>query len=75
MESDNLNILGVEILTIHNLKIPSSKLGGGDSQIEITTAFWILIELLLDIVHLDGGIEVVVGDQVVRHQDQNSSGN
>ena len=74
MQSDNLNMLGVEILSIHNLKIPSSKLGGGDPQIERTKAFWILIELLLDIVHLGGGLEVVVADQAVRHQDENSSG-
>ena len=74
MESDNLNMLGVGILSIHNLKIPSSNLGGGDPQIERTTAFWILIELLLDIFHLGGGLEVVVADQAVRHQDENSSG-
>ena len=48
--------------------------GGGDPQIERATAFWILIELLLDIVHLGGRLEVVVADQAVRHQDENSSG-
>ena len=74
MESDNLNMLEVGILSIHNLKIPSSKLGGGDPQIERATAFWILIELLLDHVHLGGGLEVAVADQAVRQQDENSSG-
>ena len=63
MESDSLNMLGVGILSIHNLKIPSSKLGGGDPQIDRATAFWILIELLLDIVHLGGGLEVAIADQ------------
>ena len=74
MESDNLNMLGVGILSIHNLKIPSSKLGGGDPHIERATAFWILIELLLDHVHLGGGLGVAVADQAVRRQDENSSG-
>ena len=74
MKTDNLNMSGVKILSIHNLKIPSSKLGGGDPQIERAMAFWILIELLLDHVHLGGGLEVVVADQAVRHQDENSSG-
>ena len=69
-----MNMLGVGILSIHNLKIPSSKLEGEDPQNERTTAFWILIELLLDIFHLGGGLEVVVADQAVRHQDENSSG-
>ena len=59
-------MLGVGILSMLNLKIPSSKLGGGDPQIEISTAFWILIELLLDHVHLGGGLEVAVADQAVR---------
>ena len=66
MQSDNLNILGVRILSIHNLNIPSSKLGGGDPQIERATAFWILIELLLDHVHLEGGLEIAAADQAVR---------
>ena len=74
IESDNLNMLGVGILSIHNLKISSSKLGGGDHLIEKATAFWILIELLLDHVHLGGGLEVAVADQAVRRQDKNSSG-
>ena len=62
------------ILSILNLKIPSSKLGGGDPQIERTTAFWIFIELLLYYVHLGGGLEVAGADQAVRRQDENSSG-
>ena len=74
MESDSLNMLGVGILSIHNLNIPSSTLGGGDPQIERDTAFCILIELLLDLVHLGGGLEVAVADQAVRRQDENSSG-
>ena len=74
MQSDNLNMLGVGILSIHKLKIPSSKLGAGDPQIERATAFWILIELLLDHVALGGGLEVAVADQAVRRQDENSSG-
>ena len=74
MQSDNLNMLGVGILSIHKLKIPSSKLGGGDPEIERATAFWILIELLLDHVSLGGGLEVAVADQAVRRQDENSSG-
>ena len=62
------------ILSIHNLKIPSFKLGGGDPQIERATVFWILIEFLLDHVHLRGGLEVSVADQGVRRQDKNTSG-
>ena len=67
-------MLGVGILSMLNLKIPSSKLGGGDPQIERSTAFWILIELLLDNVHLGGGLEVPIADQAVRRQDEKSSG-
>ena len=51
-----------------------AKLGGGDPHIERATAFWILIELLLDHVHLGGGLEVAVADLAVRRQDENSSG-
>ena len=74
MQSDNLNMLGVGILSIHNLKIISSTLGGGDPHIESATAFWILIELVLDHVHMGGGLEVAVADQAFRQQDENSSG-
>ena len=74
MESDNLNMLGVGILSTHNLKITSSTLGGGDPQIERDTAFCILIELLLDHVHLGGVLEVAVADLAVSRQDENSSG-
>ena len=56
------------------MKITSSTLGGEDPQIERSTAFCILIELLLDHVHLGGGLEVAVADQAVRQQDENSSG-
>ena len=74
IESDNLNILGVGILSIHNMKIPSPSCKVGGPQIERATAFCILIEFLLDHVHLGGGCEVAVADQVVRRQDENSSG-
>ena len=73
-ESDSLNMLGVGILSNHNLKITSSTLGGEDPQIERATAFWILIELFLDHVHLGGGLEVAVADQAVRGQHENLSG-
>ena len=69
-----MNMLEVGILSIYNLKISSFKLGGEDPQIEKATAFWILIELLLDHVHLGEGLEVAVADQVVRRQEENSSG-
>ena len=74
MESDNLNMLRVGVLFILNLKIPSYKLGGGHPQIERARAFLIFIELLLYHVHLGRGLEVAVGDQAVRRQDENSSG-
>ena len=59
MKPDSLNMLGVGVLSIRNLKISSSKLGGRILKL-IEPVFWIFIELIHDLVHLGWGLEVSV---------------